>query len=146
MFETYCKYVLTQSNAPEGRYSKEDLRKHVLRMPHGMLTMVARDLLLEERPILPEDFTWSEWVNTYVMPPAEENKEWAPMPFFIKMAEKEGGLAQWHEFKELDVIYMPMGLEPCIVQMHEIYAYNQGYYVLADMRFLPLKSYEHRKA
>ncbi|MBY5594085.1 hypothetical protein HFO51_06335 [Rhizobium leguminosarum] len=144
IFNTYCSYILAQSGAASGRYDKDDLQTQVMRMPHGKITMIARDIMVENLSIVPEDVSLKEWANR-VLGGALVEKEWVNEPFMIEDKHLRG-LKDWPEWVALDATYMPLGLQPCINYCGDLYQYRNKPYNLVDMRFLPLVSYEYRKA
>jgi hypothetical protein len=145
IFDSYCHYVLAQSNAAQGRYDKDDLREYVLHLPHAIITMVARDMMVEELPIISVDVGCEVWVTQHVFGPMERGQPWAPTPF-LAPARKLAYMDKWDEWSQLDKLYMPHGLEPVLVSVGDDYIQGDEHHHIGEIRFLPLKSYEYRKA
>lgn len=143
-FDIYCHYLLKTSNAAAGRYAADDLRRQALLMPHAKITMVARDIMIGNVPIVPDDVSLEAWVAGEVLKPAREETEWVSFPLLMQDTRMKA-LKAWPEWNRLDSIYLPQGLEPCVTHSGENYEFNGGMYALCDMRLLPQKSYEYKK-
>ena len=145
MFGTYCRYVLGQSNAPYGRYSKEDLRRYVMNLPYAAVTMVGKDLQVQQLPIIPDDLGVREWIEQKVVALAMEGGEWWPQPF-LRNVTKLPQLREWNEWRDLDAVYMPDGLEPAMLSLGADYEFEGRTLAISEIRFLPGKSFEYRRA
>jgi hypothetical protein len=144
IFDIYCRFMLEHAGAMHGRYSKEDLREQVLRLPHAFAVGLHKDRLIEEYRIIPDDAPIEGWVNDKVVGMVERGAQWEPEAFWMSQ-QTTLGLKGWNAWMSLDAYFMPRGLEPALFIHNERYVFKGITYYICEFRFLPLRSFEFRR-